>query len=448
MNRSILIITPFFAPQSHAAVFRAYKLAKYLPQYGWKVHVITTDTNYNYNEDAGLLDALSDTVEIHRTRYIEPSIRGLRMALGGKDRTFKVVKNDIVKDNSNVATEQHSPSQQKILQRMYSYLLGNWIVSPDAYWTWERPTVQKAIDVVKQHDIPLVFTSADPFTSHRIGYQVNQKTNAKWVSDLRDPHTHSYWMHSHNPRIYNRQTRAEKLTIDHADVITTAGESIALILTETYGLSNNYPIVSIPTGLDEKLLEKQVNVKLPTYPYLVFVGEFLDGYGDQIFRVFARALENNKVKETGIKLMFIGRKDINFPRLKPYLQKYSLQEHIEIIDHVPQETLYAYIQQAKGTLLVPGHRAGWWRLYAKLIDYLALRKPIVAIVPEPSEARTHLRKSGLGVFLDGEEEANVRELSEFILSFQPNINVDSSYCDRFLAQNQVKVFMDVFEKLI
>lgn len=451
MNRSILIITPFFAPQTHAAVFRAYKLAKYLPQYGWKVHVVTTDINYLYNEDMGLLEALPESVEIHRTHYIEPSIRGVRMELGGKDRTFKAVKANILASNDAVMTqsdEDDQPKSQSIAQRIYAYLLKNWIVSPDAHWTWERPTVKKASELIKEHNIPLVFTSADPFTSHRIGYQVKKNTNAKWVSDLRDPHTHSYWMHSHNSRIYERQRQAENLTITNADAITTAGESIALILTETYGLDNNHPMYFIPTGLDEKLLTQKVDVTLPTYPYLVFVGEFLAGYGDKFFRVFAQSLQISQVKETGIKLIFIGRKDVNLPRLTPYIQKHNLQDYVEILDHVPQETLYAYIQQAKGTLLVPGQRAGWWRLYAKLIDYIALRKPIVAIVPEPSEARTHLNKSGLGVFLDGNDEIAVKALSDFILSHETSININSDYCDQFLAQSQVKAFVDVFEGLL
>lgn len=451
MDRSILIITPFFAPQTHAAVFRAYKLAKYLPQYGWKVRVVTTDINYLYNEDMGLLEALPDDVEIYRTRHIEPSIRGVRMALGGKDRTFKAVKTDILETNDSSPsndTGSSPPSQPSLFRRLYSYLLQNWVVSPDAHWTWERPTIQKATELVKQHNIPLVFTSADPFTSHRIGYQVKQNTDAHWVSDLRDPHTHSYWMHSHNPRIYNRQIQAEKLTIDHADAITTAGESIALILTETYGLDNYHPIHAIPTGLDEQLLAQNVDVALPTHPYLVFVGEFLEGYGDQFFRVFAESLKNDQVKATGIKLIFIGRKDVNQPRLAPYIQKHNLEDSVEIVDHVPQQTLYAYIQQAKGTLLVPGVRAGWWRLYAKLIDYIALRKPIVAVVPEPSEARTHLNKSGLGVFLDGGDAAAVKTLSDFILSDETSMQINADYCDRFLAQSQVKSFIDVFEGLV
>ncbi len=36
MNKNILIITPFFPPQTtDAAVFRAFKLVKYLKRTGW-----------------------------------------------------------------------------------------------------------------------------------------------------------------------------------------------------------------------------------------------------------------------------------------------------------------------------------------------------------------------------------------------------------------------------
>ena len=101
MNRSVLIVTPFFAPQNHGAVFRAYKLAKYLPQFGWKPIVLTVDTQYEFNEDPTLLADLPSEVEIVRTRYVEPTLRGVRMALGGRNRTFNGVKGSA--DNHNGA---------------------------------------------------------------------------------------------------------------------------------------------------------------------------------------------------------------------------------------------------------------------------------------------------------------------------------------------------------
>ena len=102
MNKKILIITPFFAPESHAAVFRAHKLVKYLKKEGWEPIVLTVDTNYTYNEDPALLEEL-EGIPIHRTKYFEPSLRGIYMWLTGKDRTYKTLKaKDIIElDNTN-----------------------------------------------------------------------------------------------------------------------------------------------------------------------------------------------------------------------------------------------------------------------------------------------------------------------------------------------------------
>src|SRR5690606_31683724 len=84
----VLMLVPYFAPQTHAAMFRAHKLAKYLPEHGFRPVVVTTDVNYLYNEDSGLLQELPDCVQVHRARHVEPTVRGVRMALGGRDRTF------------------------------------------------------------------------------------------------------------------------------------------------------------------------------------------------------------------------------------------------------------------------------------------------------------------------------------------------------------------------
>src|SRR5690349_4587223 len=90
----ILIVTPFFAPQSHAAVFRAYKLAKFLPARGYRPFVVTVDTNYDYREDPNLLTALPREVTVVPARYVEPTLRGAEYALGLRDRRLNVAQQE------------------------------------------------------------------------------------------------------------------------------------------------------------------------------------------------------------------------------------------------------------------------------------------------------------------------------------------------------------------
>jgi len=448
MNRSVLIVSPFFAPQSHVGVFRTYKLAKYLPQHGWKPYVVTTDTNYLYNEDMGLLDALPDEVEIHRARHIEPTLRGVRMALGGRDRTFNELKTSSgLEETGHNHRADASVSDSSPFGRLYRYLLDTWLQNPDAHWTWGRPAIRMAVDLIKRHQIPLVYTSAVPFTVHHVGYKL-QSEGVRWIADFRDPAAFCYLLRSSHTRVFARQQQLERTALDHADAVVVTGISTALIMTEMYGLEDNYPFHIIPTGLDESLLHVSRTSTPPPYPYLIFTGEYLVGYGEQFFKLFSQALDNPQVARTGIKALFIGRKDVNGPLLTPLIQKYGLEQHAEVLDHLPQEELYHYLQGAKAALLISGRYAAWWRLSAKLIDYIALRKPVVAIVPDPSEARIHLQRSGLGIFLDGDEANAVEQLTDVILGRGSKLDVDEHYCNRFSAREQLSAFVELFESVL
>jgi hypothetical protein len=83
-----------------------------------------------------------------------------------------------------------------------------------------------------------------------------------------------------------------------------------------------------------------------------------------------------------------------------------------------------------------------------MTDYIGMRKPVVAVVPDPSEARTALRRSRLGIFLDGSAERRVQILSDFLLGKHQMPPPDEDECDRYTAHRQVQSFVDIFESLI
>jgi glycosyltransferase involved in cell wall biosynthesis len=373
------------------------------------------------------------------------------MALGGPDRTFKTLK--VADGNSTTASaaiNHRQPGAPGIAARFYSYLNANWLRSPDAFWTWERPAVATAVDLIRRHNIRVVFTSADPYTSHRIGYQLQQMTGVRWIADFRDPHTHGFFSHSQNNRVFGHQRNAERLAVMHADRVTVAADSIALILMETYGLRDDSRIHFIPTGLDEALLRQMPQgINKPPVPYFVFSGEFLPTHSDEFFRLFAKAVQRApEIQPSKVRILFIGRREINQMRILPFLKQHRLEEYVDFLDHMPQQKLYAYLQGARAALMINGRRQFWWCLFAKLVDYIALRKPVIAIVPNPSEARMHLENSGLGIFLDGDHERAVERLRHLILNDTVTLNVDEMYCERFLALSQVQSFTKLMEGLL
>ena len=443
MNKSVLIVTPYFAPQSHAAVFRAYKLAKLLPRFGWTPYVVTTDTNYLYNEDHGLLEALPAEVKVIRARYVEPTLRGVRMALGGKDRTFAAIKRQGAPASG---LGENAPPRPGLASRVRDHVLQRWAHAPDAHWTWYGPAVSAARRLIRLHEIPLVLTSANPYTSHRIGRTL-QREGCRWVADLRDPHTYSQNMCSPYAAVFAGQRRLEREAALHADAVTVASSAIGMILADTYGEKVGDRTRFIPTGLDEALLPPRDGARPRPFPYLLFSGEFLPDYGSEFLQIFAAALGRPDVKARGLKLLIVGRSDVNVPRAAPVVRRLGLEPHVEFLDHVPQAELYRLLAGAEAGVLLSARHFRWWCLYAKLVDYLAMRKPVVAVLPDPSEARTRLSRAGLGVFLDGPHEACVASLVDFLAGRGVRPRPVHSECDRYLASRQVGAFVEVFESV-
>lgn len=436
-NKNILIVTPFFPPESHAAVFRAFKLVKYLKRMGWNPFVLTVDTNYMYNTNPKLLEEIPD-VPIFRSRYIEPSIRGLRMALGGKDRTYAaIVTNN--KERATAGTLQNEAQSPSLKSKLYHYLLQRWLQVPDRFVTWENSAVKMGVDIVKKNDISIVYTTCLPFTTNRIGMRIKAKTGVKWVADFRDPITYAKRMYSDYPKVFNKQKKVEQDTFAKADRIVGLSNAYMYIFDDLYKAKFTDKCFFVPTGCDDDYIPTE---EIKKENSIIFIGEYLKEYGDDFFRQFKNVLKKNST----LKLKIVGNLDINRYVAQAHVDRLELNDNVEFIGHMPQKELYRLVKASKAALLIPGLRTHWWNNFAKLVDYIALEVPVLALVPEISEARNELTKAGLGIFLDQITDDQLAD----ILSREDIIDknkINHEYCKRYLASSQVKAFIEIFESL-
>lgn len=438
MNRSVLIVTPFFAPQNHSAVFRAYKLAKYLPQFGWTPVVLTVDRQYEFTEDSALLADLPEEVEVISARYVEPTLRGIRMALGGRDRTFKATR---LETSADYARENGVST----IQKAYRSLIANWCHTPDAYWTWANTAATVGKQILKERDVHFVLTTAPPFSSLLVGKSL-QNAGARWIADFRDPLAYTQRLSSDSPRIYQQQRNIIKRALRNADAVTVAASCFRSIYFDMFGKQGADPIF-IPTGMDEGLVEPIADDSAQRSPYLIFAGEYLSDYDTAFLETFADALKHQEVRQTGITLLIVGTLELNRTRLMPLVDRFGLHEHIEFIDQRPQREVYKLLSRALAGVLIPGPHAYWWTTFAKMTDYIGMRKPVLAVVPDPSEARTALTRSRLGIFLDGSSEHRAATLTNFLLGNHKLLVPEQSECDRYTAHRQAQSFAELLESL-
>ena len=439
----VLMLVPYFAPQSHAAMFRAHKFARYLPDHGFKPIVVTTDTNYLYNDDSGLLDELPPEVEIHRARYIEPTLRGIRMALNGPDRSFAALKAAgkiaVSGASKGSAPSDAAKSRWLGLGSQVGRLIGDY---PDRHWTWSGPARRLAEKLIKQHDISLLYTSANPVSFLRAAIRLKKENEVSWLFDSRDPLGYGR-KHTAEGKIALLQERYILCrAIATADHVTGLAGSYGQIFFDLYGLPEDR-FNFIPTGLDQAYLGDSKEIEREDF--LLHVGEVMPDQGPHAFHVLEKALSQEGESPFG-EVIFVGRREVNEPRLLRLTANMPrVQERLKFIDHCPQAEVYNLIRRARACLLVPGPMRYWWTNFAKMVDYIALGAPVIAHVPPISEARSELEKAGTGFFLSGETEVDAAALQVWMAQ-SDRITV-SDYAQRYTAQRQVADLAEVLHGL-
>ena len=144
---AVVIVSYHFPPYGGKAVQRASKLAKYLPEFGWKPIVFTMPLNEpGVPMDQSLLDELPSCVEIYR-----PAYRNL----------WKLVPYDIRK-------YIHNPI-------------------PDRYRTWVNAVEHELLKLVDRSGARALISTSPTHSAHLLGLAAKEKTGIPWIADFRDP---------------------------------------------------------------------------------------------------------------------------------------------------------------------------------------------------------------------------------------------------------------------
>lgn len=437
------MLVPYFAPQSHAAVFRAHKFAKYLPEFGFKPVVVTVDTNYLYNEDRNLLDEFPSEVEIHRARYIEPTIRGIRMAIGGADRSFATLK---AAGRIEIARSAGDPNQvvsTKPHGRGVGAVAAKWIGKyPDRYWTWSGSAYRLAARLVEQHDIQLLYTSSKPVSFLRAALKLQKRNGVAWLLDARDPLGYGQKNNADHAIALLQERRILQRSMFSADHVTGLASAYGQIFFDLYGLPEQR-FDFIPTGLDEAYILEPQYTKRDNF--ILHVGEVMRDQRSYTFEMLEQALEQSGGQSFS-RLIFVGRQEVNEPRIRRLTSGLpKVQQRLEFIDHCAQADVYNLIRRARACVLAPGPSRYWWNNFAKMVDYIALGVPVIADVPEISEARTELERAGTGFFLTGEVDIDAAALNGWLPGTE-TIFV-SDYAKRYTARRQVSDLAAILHRL-
>lgn len=388
--KKVLIITYYWPPSGGGGVQRWVKFTKYLAKFNIEPIVLTVDTDCASYAllDSSLLNEVDDNLSVYTTRSREP-FNFYKKFTSKKEIPFAGFANE---DN---------PGFLQIISR---FIRGNFFI-PDARIGWNAFAYKKALEIINKHQIVTVITSSPPHSTQLIGLKLKKKLGLHWIADMRDPWTDIYYydklFHSSIARKIDRRKEAQVL--QHADNVVVVSKSIKELFASKIAPGESKKISVIPNGYDETdfhAIEKRRNSKFT----ITYTGTLADNYHIEGFLDALIAL----VKSQGdlkVALQFVGRVSENYRKM---IEHSVLNEMTTYTGHVDHAASIAYLQHADALFLaIPDMPQNEGILTGKLFEYLAARKPIVAIGPVHGDASLIIDECSAGKMFPYSDTKNI-----------------------------------------
>jgi glycosyltransferase involved in cell wall biosynthesis len=371
-----LILAYHFPPIGGGGAQRSLKFARYLPEFGYAVTVVTgrgTSTDRWSPSDETLLAEFPATC-VRRLPQPEPDPSGRWQARAER-------------------------------------WLG--LTSPRSRW-WTGGAVREGLRL--SEDVDVICASMSPFNTAEAAMILSRELGKPWVADLRDPWALDEMMIY--PSLWHRRRELERmrrLLGTSAAVVTTTPEAARRIRAQLPELADR-PVVSIPNGFDRSDFEAAPPERRDSVFCIVHTGYLHTDIGRRQHRARVRRLLGGSVR--GVDILprshvylleaierLIERDPSLRSRIEVLLAGVLSRSDREVADRSPVVRVLGYLphhvaialMRSADLLFLPmynlpsGVRSGI--VPGKTYEYLAAQRPILAAVP-PGDTRDILVQAG------------------------------------------------------
>ena len=374
-RKKVLLITDSFPPQPGGASLRMRGLAKYLPRFGWDPTILTVDLPADPDSSYRVVQVPYPgdvTEQIKRMLRLNPQ-EGLQDQIGIPDQV------SLAKD----------PITGKIIKR-----IEGWLTYPDQKRRW-KPVADAAIqDLLSRENYHALISSSPPEITHLIAEKACKEFNIPWVADFRDLWTgNHYYAYDALRKFFDR--RLEKEILGAASALVSVSEPLCRTLRS---LHRHKTVVPITNGYDpDEMISTELHKKLS----ITYTGKLYQGKRDpeMLFKVICELLEEKKIRDD-LMVNFYGPWMYWVDEL---IKKYGLV-NIAFQQGTVERTI-AVEEQRRSQILLS---LNWDNpkdegVYTgKIFEYLAAKRPILALGGPQGVVSDLLEETGAGVHLGTE----------------------------------------------
>ncbi len=451
MQKKILLICNYFAPDNTIAAVRTSKLAKYLKQNGYEIQVIAEKKNA----------ATEDEI-------LKKDTEGIEVCYAYQSKFYKTFY------------KKYQEIIQPYKQKRFNNLENRYRINPKTgnmeFYPFETAypflgSLDYVVGLIKQYDLFLdikkvlrkcndfdcVITSyGDAFSLFAGRYFHKYHKETPWIFDIRD----AVYRYKFTPCYVSWIAKLyEKQIWKNADCILGVSKGICRRVPSKY----RKKVHCLTNGYDISDRDRLSMVRLDT-PKLIFTytGSMYGGIQDLsvLFQAVREAVSRGEIDEDGLEFHYAGN-DLAYEIFKSQAQKYELGKNCVTHGKLSHKEALA-LQQQSDVLIVASYdyqnnQGGV--ITGKALEYMSAQRPIVAIIMgdiEQSELADIIRRTKLGIaYEDAHKEEDYDKLyayicrlyKEFAETGEIEHNPDKKELRKYDYRNLCKRFIKIMNQI-
>ncbi len=453
-SRQILAIAFSFPPKASSGSIRNLKMLRYLHEKDWGVNILTVHEKYFLKGNTGdekTLKQIPDSINIIRTKcfFVEKFLG--KLSFGGlKSKKAKSYKSN---STSAVSQQRKSSSSQSNFQELKDFIT-DLVSIPDKYVGWIPFAVWNGIKVMKSKPISIIYAVGKPWSGFFVGYILKILFRKPLVIDFMDPWKPGTWRAPRALLVERIETILERFIVTHTDFVIANTNELAQNFIERSKIPHESVDV-LTCGYDELDFTCKFVKKPNNHFTITHTGSFYKKRSPVNFlKAVKTLLDKNLISPESLAINFIGSMSINDSELTRLLNDPILSKTIHQESWVPHKKALEYLYQSDILLLVQSE-AYYLQIPAKLYEYVAFQKPIIALAGENGAVGNIIRREGWGEAISNK---NVEKISNVILQYYQDfvdgklnhydtrrLNIEA-YNVRNIASKMSDIFLKILEK--
>ncbi len=410
MTKQVLMLTAAWPPVARVGVRRPLRLARRLPDLGWKPIILTPDPDSVFRKSPNLDASLSvPDVQVHRVPALIPSTRIAR-SLGRLPSLLSTPINRVISD----------------------------LLKPDQYPGWTRAAKRVAGEL---DGVECVWVTGGPFGMFCVGAALAKQMQVPLILDYRDPWTVDLKRKKLPIGPSRRSIRKlEAKLLDSASAVSYVNTNMLARNVAEFSPGPAANWVVIPNGFDSTDVGYDVPVVHPK-PTIVYAGAC---YGSRSMKPILETLHENDATLPPLQLCVFGELD---PASKRFLDRHPMPDRVSHGQRIPADQLAPVMAGSDALLLIIGaeHKTA---LSAKIFDYLEINRPIFGYGPLGSDAAKLIKHCGVGQWASDSETLRdgLFQIASGTLNYSPRKDTLRRYSADTMAERTAALFDEVTER--